>query len=137
MHLVGLGVADREHDDRDIRIASDRLAGRQSTDSRHVDVEQHQVGTELADFYERLLPGLRIVHFIPLSCQGGAHDPADTGLVVHDQNAARAHLRCSSFVTGSVSRNVVSLGRLSTVRSPLCACAIRCAMLRPRPEPGI
>ena len=48
-----------------------------------------------------------------------------------------AQLRSASCAAGRISRNVVSPGRLVTVRSPWWALAMLRAMLRPSPEPGI
>ncbi len=50
---------DGDSDDLDIRVAAQHLARRfQTSDTRHLDVHQHDVGLELARFFQGFLAGI-------------------------------------------------------------------------------
>ena len=132
LHFVGFGVAHRQHDDSDASARANLAARGQPAHARHVDVEQHQIGMIIAQLLQRLFAGFGVVHFISGAGESGAHDAADLGLVVHDENASGAH-RCapspSVVVKGKVIRKVVSSGtavyrELSVVRlhDVVCDC---------------
>ena len=96
VHFVRLGVAHRQHDDG--HWVSARIA-RQAASPPMPGMlisSRTRSGPELAHLLERLLAGLGVVHFVPGAGQCGAHDAPDLRLVVHHQNAARAHFSSPS-----------------------------------------
>ncbi len=69
----------------------------------HVHVEQHQIETVLSQFFERLLPVLRIVDFIALAGQRDPHHAANLRIVVDHEDPAGAHLAAPSFGSDNVN----------------------------------
>src|SRR5215469_4671722 len=63
-HLSGFRVVDGQHNDRNVRVDANCPTRGQTTHSRHVNVEEHQIRAEIAQFAQRLLASFRVIHFI-------------------------------------------------------------------------
>ena len=91
LDFVTLGVAHSEHDDGNIAGLADFAADVEAGDSGQIDVEENQAGMIAAQFLESLFAGFGFEDGVALRSKGGAHDAADLGLVVNDQNGGGVH----------------------------------------------
>jgi hypothetical protein len=85
-HLVGDLVARGEHDDRHLAQLADLLADRQPVDTRQHDVQDHEVGLELAELGHRLGAVSDALDLVALACQVEAGQLDDVNFVVDDQD---------------------------------------------------
>src|ERR1700694_4681821 len=122
--LVALRNPNSEHDNRDVRVASDRSADSQSAHSRHIDIEHNQIWTELTYPFEGLLPRFGLVYLVATARQGRAHKSTDFRLVIDDEDTTCTQALTSCRMTGKIIRNIVRPGQLETVNSPLWDCTM-------------
>ena len=123
-HFILLGIAHRQHDDRDLGAGADGAARLQAAHPRHVHVEQNQVEAVRANGIQRLLAGARFVKFIAVPGQRGAQHAADLRLIVDHQNAAGTHFRRVLLVEQAGRRRIPNLRPArfqSTDRRRACA----------------
>ena len=85
-HLVGDLVSGREHDDRHLALLADLLADRQAVGAGKHDVEDHEVGLDLAEPGERLRPVPHSLDLVTLAGQVEAGELDDMVLVVDDHH---------------------------------------------------
>src|SRR3984893_10312513 len=101
-NLVALRVPNSEHDNRNVRVASDRSAGSQSAHSRHIDIEHNQIWTELTYPFEGLLPRFGLVYLVASARQGRAHKTTDFRLVIQEENTPCPQPFTSGWMTGKI-----------------------------------
>src|SRR5262249_47501182 len=129
-HLLALLVSDGEHEDRQRRAAPDLLDELESVDARHGEVGDDEVKFSVLEAIERLLAVDRADDFVPLPLECVAHDLADRGLVVGEEDAAHAAAR------GSVISNRAPPGSAATIlRCPTFSSTRLRAIERPSPLP--
>ena len=85
-HLVGLALADRQHDDRDVRPTAQAADDLDAVDAGEADVEHDDVGMLLGREHQRLFAGRRQHHLVVARLQVGRHGPQDLRLVVDHQH---------------------------------------------------
>jgi len=99
-HLVGDLIAGREHDDRHLALLADLLADGQAVGAGEHDVEDHQVGLDLAEPRYRLGA---VPHPLDLIAFAGQIEPGqlDDVLFIVDDQDPRAHCRAhdTKFIT--------------------------------------
>src|SRR5581483_6457218 len=134
LDLIGLAVANGQHDDGNLRLLADGPARLDAAHARHVHVEQHEIEARFTKPLQRRLPALHIVHLESMSGQRDAHHAPDLWIVVDHQYPARAH----DVPRGNESVNAVpASAELSRLKRPPCACTIWRTIDSPIPVPGI
>ena len=78
----------RDHDDDRVRVLLAQLLQHlEPVESRHLDVEQHQVRPALAVEAERLVAGAGLQHLVALVVEQLLQRGADARLIVHHEDA--------------------------------------------------
>ena len=104
VHELAIGVGS-EDDHRHGALGQQRLRGLQAVDSRHFDVQEHQIRPQPAHQVQRARAVCRLSHHaIPLILQHRAQAQADHGLVVGDEDPQRVrhYSRALDAIRGTV-----------------------------------
>ncbi len=137
IHLIPLRVAHREHDNRGgFGAGTNQPAGFHPTHSGHVHIQEHQIETARAQFFQPLFARTCIAHLISVGGQSGPHGSPNLRVIVNHQDSACAHSPLLRGAIGKVNENSEPCpGILATEISSPCARIISRAMARPIPVP--
>ncbi len=102
--LVGDLVAGGQHDDRHLALLPDLLAQGEPVGAGQHDVEDHQVGLDLAEASHRLRPIPHSLHVVPLAGEVQASQLEDVRLVIDDQDL---EAQCRHTINTSPTRHRV------------------------------
>ena len=94
--FVALGIAHGEHDDGRVGGFANFFAGFEAADAGHVHVEQDEIGFVFADGVYAFFAGHGFGDDVAVAGERGAHDAANLGFVVDDEDVFAAH-RVSSW----------------------------------------
>jgi hypothetical protein len=88
---VGLLVARRQHQDRDVRVAADAAADLEPVNVRQAHVEHDDPNRAPFDFHERVLPALGPHHREPVALEIGPDERSDALVVLDHERRASPH----------------------------------------------
>ena len=86
-----LRVASGQHEDRHVRHLSDPLERRPAVETRHRDIEDHQVGRARIELTEALAPVRGVGNLVSGTLEQRAHEPANVVVVVDHQDPGTGH----------------------------------------------
>ena len=97
LHLVGLRVARREHDDRHGRPAADDAAHLDARHIRQPEIEEHEIGRVLAHLMESVCAARGGRYLVSVRAQEEPDRRLNGGLIVHEQHAHAPRLVLCRF----------------------------------------
>ena len=89
-HLLGLGGAHRQHDDRQLRPFADPRDHLLAVEIRQAEVEDHEIGALGRGPGDGFLAARGLDHLVAVRAQADPQELADLGLVVDHQDAGEA-----------------------------------------------